>query len=50
MILAGETSIRDVIPFPKTNKGTDLMCDAPSVVADRQLRDVGIQLRQRPAK
>jgi aspartyl-tRNA synthetase len=47
MILAGETSIRDVIPFPKTNKGTDLMCDAPSVVADRQLRDVGIQLRQR---
>ncbi len=50
MILAGETSIRDVIPFPKTAKGTDLMCDAPSVVADRQLRDVGIQLRVKPAK
>ena len=50
MILAGETSIRDVIPFPKTAKGTDLMCDAPSIVADRQLRDVGIQLRQKPAK
>lgn len=49
MILAGESSIRDVIPFPKTAKGTDLMCDAPSAVADRQLRDVGIQLRQRPA-
>jgi aspartyl-tRNA synthetase len=48
MILAGETSIRDVIPFPKTNKGTDLMCDAPSFVADRQLRDVGVQLRVKP--
>jgi aspartyl-tRNA synthetase len=48
MILAGETSIRDVIPFPKTAKGTDLMCDAPSIVADRQLRDVGIQLRVKP--
>jgi len=32
MILAGETSIRDVIPFPKTARGTDLMCDAPAPV------------------
>jgi aspartyl-tRNA synthetase len=45
MILAGETSIRDVIPFPKTARGTDLMCDAPSTVPDRLLRDLGIQLR-----
>ncbi len=45
MILAGETSIRDVIPFPKTAKGTDLMCEAPSSVPDRLLRDLGLALR-----
>jgi aspartyl-tRNA synthetase len=46
MILCEETSIRDVIPFPKTAKGTDLMCDAPSPVPDRLLRDLGISLRK----
>ena len=44
MILAGETSIREVIPFPKTARGTDLMCDAPAPVPDRQLRELGIRL------
>jgi aspartyl-tRNA synthetase len=44
MILAGESSIREVIPFPKTAKGTDLMCDAPSDVPERQLRDLGIRI------
>ena len=44
MILAGETSIREVIPFPKTARGTDLMCDAPSAVPERQLRELGIRL------
>ena len=44
MILAGETSIRDVIPFPKTARGTDLMCEAPSPVPPRQLRELGISL------
>jgi aspartyl-tRNA synthetase len=46
MILAGETSIRDVIPFPKTARGTDLMCDAPASVPERQLRDLGIAVRK----
>ncbi len=44
MLLAGESSIREVIPFPKTAKGTDLMCEAPSPVPDRQLRELGIRL------
>jgi aspartyl-tRNA synthetase len=46
MILCEESSIREVIPFPKTAKGTDLMCDAPSPVPDRLLRDLGIALRK----
>src|SRR5262245_47869384 len=45
MILVGESSIRDVIPFPKTARGTDLMCDAPSPVPERQLRELGIAIR-----
>jgi aspartyl-tRNA synthetase len=48
MILARENSIRDVIPFPKTARGTDLMCNAPSTVSDRQLRELGIALRKQP--
>ena len=46
MILAGETSIRDVIPFPKTAKGADLMCEAPSEIPERQMRELGITFRK----
>jgi aspartyl-tRNA synthetase len=43
MIFAGESSIRDVIPFPKTARGSDLMCDAPAPVPERQLKELGIR-------
>ena len=46
MILAGESSIRDVIPFPKTARGTDLMCEAPAPVPERQLKEIGISIRK----
>jgi aspartyl-tRNA synthetase len=46
MILAGESSIREVIPFPKTARGTDLMSDAPAPVPDKALKDLGIALRK----
>lgn len=47
MLLAGEQSIREVIPFPKTAKGADLMCEAPAPVPDRQLRELGIRINTR---
>jgi aspartyl-tRNA synthetase len=42
MILAGGTSIRDVIAFPKTATATDLMSGSPSPVRDEQIRELGL--------
>ena len=42
-LLAGEASIREVIPFPKTTQAVDLMCDAPSPVDAHQLRELHIR-------
>ena len=44
-LLADVTSIRDVIAFPKTAAGTDLMVNAPSPVTEAQLRELHIMLR-----
>lgn len=45
MLLAEEEAIRDVIAFPLAQTGEDLLMGAPSVVSDKQLRDVHIKLR-----
>jgi aspartyl-tRNA synthetase len=47
--LAGTESIRDVIAFPKTASGADPLTGAPAPVDEAQLREVGLQLRARPA-
>ncbi len=46
MLLAGCRSIRDVIAFPKTQKGVCLMTEAPSTVAPRQLRELSLRVRE----
>jgi aspartyl-tRNA synthetase len=47
MILTGSDSIRDVIAFPKTQKATCLLSDAPNQVDDKQLQELGVRLRSR---
>jgi aspartyl-tRNA synthetase len=44
-ILCGTPSIRDVIAFPKTAKGVDLMTDSPTLVSQRQLRDLYLEVK-----
>ena len=43
MLICGEDTIRDVMAFPKNNRGLDLMTQSPAEVDPRQLRDLGIK-------
>jgi aspartyl-tRNA synthetase len=47
MLICGASAIREVMAFPKTAKGTDLMSEAPSTVAPEQLAEVGISVTRK---
>jgi len=47
-LMAGAESIRDVIAFPKTQRAQDLLVQAPSPVDEKQLRELGLRLRDKP--
>ena len=50
MLLSGAESLRDVIAFPKTQKGTDLMTERPTPVSKKQLDELFIQVKPGPAE
>ncbi len=46
MMMIGTDNIRDVIAFPKTQTGADLMCEAPGIADPNQLEELGIVMRE----
>ena len=47
MLLENEPNIREVIAFAKTGEGKDLMMGAPSEITEKQMRELGIELRKK---
>jgi aspartyl-tRNA synthetase len=47
MLLMGEPNIREVIPFPKTGEGKDLMMGSPSEVDAKQLEELGLEIKKK---
>ncbi len=47
MLLENEPNIREVIAFPKTGEGKDLMMESPSSVSDKQLKELGIEISKK---
>jgi aspartyl-tRNA synthetase len=47
MLVCGEQSIRDVMAFPKNNRGMDLMANSPAEIEPRQLRDLSLKLAEK---
>ncbi len=50
MLMTKTSSIRDVIAFPKTQKAACVMTESPSEVSSKQLRELGLKLREKPAE
>jgi aspartyl-tRNA synthetase len=50
MLLAGQASLRDVIAFPKTQRGQDLLLDAPAPVEPAQLEELGLRIAPAPER
>ncbi len=50
MVLTNQPNIREVIAFPKTGDGRDLMMNAPSLLSPEKLKDLHMKLDERPAK
>jgi aspartyl-tRNA synthetase len=47
MILLNEPNIREVMAFPKTGEGKDLLMQAPSPATAKNLRELGIEIKQK---